>query len=96
LQLEVRGLLARGLQLIFGPVQLIPKTLGRVAALQRRQILAIARLVGRRGLFPVHRLTDAPVQVGKLGLRVDQRFQLIHRIGNPLDKKYLVETPIVL
>ena len=61
LLLQAGGLLARGLQLVFGAVQLFHKALGGVVALEGGQVFALARLVGGRpvaGLCQVASLCD--------------------------------------
>jgi hypothetical protein len=83
---QVRGLLPRSLQQVFCAVQLVHKPLCRIVALERGQVVAVARLVGRGGLRRLLRLIDPQIQFGQSGLRINHRLQRIQGAGNPRDQ----------
>ena len=67
LLLQIRGLLARGLQLVFCPVKFVHKPLCAVAPFEGRYVLAITRFVRRSG----------EVVNGTITLEEDPRIEIV-------------------
>ena len=80
-------MLARGLEQVFGVIQLIDKTVRGIVAFERGQVFAVS------GLRRLRRFASCffdsamrLVEVGEFGLRVEDGLELCFGIGNALDE----------
>src|ERR1035437_9922863 len=77
--LHRRALFARGLNVVFGAIQLVYKAFRSGVAFERGEVVAVAGFVGGQRFLLLLDIADFAIEIVQRGLSVDERAQLFFK-----------------